>query len=62
MKAFSDPELNLHLIELSKTIAALFDSARSPQDVPSLRDDALRAVSEQSDEARKRIARQPPKR
>ena len=58
MGSSSDHELNLRLIELSQAISSLLDTADSESDIPSLRDEALRAVNEQSDIARRKLAQQ----
>ena len=56
----SDRELNLRIIELSQAIASLFDTADSTDDVPSLRDDVVRAISEQSSIARQNVSTSEP--
>lgn len=56
MGTSSDRELNLRIIELSQAIASLFDTADSTDDVPSLRDEVVRAISEQSSIARQNVS------
>lgn len=56
MGTSSDRELNLRIIELSQAIASLFDTADSTDDVPSLRDEVVRAISEQSNIARQNVS------
>ncbi|CAK7040027.1 MAG: hypothetical protein PEGG_01682 [Paraeggerthella hongkongensis] len=60
MGTSSDRELNLRIIELSQAIASLFDTADSTDDVPSLRDDVVRAISEQSSIARQNVSTSEP--
>lgn len=56
MGTSSDRELNLRIIELSQAIASLFDTADSTDDVPSLRDEVVHAISEQSNIARQNVS------
>lgn len=60
MGTSSDRELNLRIIELSQAIASLFDTADSTDDVPSLRDEVVRAISEQSSIARQNVSTSEP--
>lgn len=60
MGTSSDRELNLRIIELSQAIASLFDTADSTDDVPLLRDEVVRAISEQSSIARQNVSTSEP--
>ena len=56
MNNLTDQELNRRIIELSRTISCLFDSASTPNDIATLRKEALNAVNEQSDAARRKLS------
>ena len=56
MNNLTDQELNRRIIELSRAISCLFDSAPTSGDVAALRKEALYAVSEQSDIARRKLS------
>ena len=56
MNNLSDQELNRRIIELSHTISCLFDVATTPNDIATLRKEALSAVTEQSDIARRKLS------
>ena len=49
MSISSDKELNSRLIELSKAISALFERTTATKSVATVRDEALRAIAEQSE-------------
>lgn len=55
MNTSSDQELNQRLIELSKAVSALFASASSSHEIPTMREEALRTIVEQSEMASKRL-------
>ena len=57
MSISADQELNSRLIELSKAISALFESAAPEKNVPAVRDEALRAIAEQSEIVRSKLSR-----
>ncbi|WP_080799706.1 hypothetical protein [Arabiibacter massiliensis] len=52
----TDQELNSRLIELSKAVSALFENAAATENVPTARDEALRAIAEQSEKARGKLS------
>lgn len=56
MNNLSDQELNRRIVELSRTISCLFDAATTPNDIAALRKEALSAVTEQSDVARRKLS------
>lgn len=53
----TDQELNSRLIELSKAVSALFENAAETRSVPTVRDEALRAIAEQSEIMRNKLSR-----
>lgn len=57
MSTPTDNELNRRIIELSKAVSSLFEKASSTGDVPALRDEALRAIADQSEAARNKLSR-----
>lgn len=57
MSTSSNPELNQRLIELSQAVSALFASASSTHEIPTMREEALRTIAEQSEAASKRLNR-----
>lgn len=56
MENLTDQELNRRIIELSRAISCLFDTASTPDDVATLREEASCAVTEQSDIARRKLS------
>lgn len=59
MNASTDNEINARLIDLSRTVSSMLDTATTPNDVTVMRDKMLHAVAESADAARARIAQQP---
>lgn len=57
MSTSADQELNSRLIELSKAVSALFENATATRGVPDVRDEALRAIAEQSEIMRAKLSR-----
>ena len=56
MSTSSDQELNSRLIELSKAISALFTRSTETKSVTVVRDEALRAIAEQSEIKRGKLS------
>lgn len=56
MTSPADRELNKRLIEISKAFSTLLCGASTADDATYIRDEALRAVSEQSEIARLRLS------
>lgn len=57
MNTSADNELNARLIDLSRAVSSMLDTAKTPDDIAALRTEMLRAVSESSEAARERIRR-----
>lgn len=55
MSTPANNEMNERLIDLSRAVSSMLESATTPGDIPAIRDEMLRAVSESADDARKRI-------
>lgn len=57
MNTPADRELNKRLIDISKALSTLICGASTDDDATYIRDEALRAVAEQSEIARLRLSR-----
>ncbi len=57
MNLSKDSEINLRLIDLSRIVSSLLETAETPGDVNIMRDEMLHAVAESAEAARERIMR-----
>lgn len=55
----ADSEINMRLIELSRIVSSLMETADTPGDVNIMRDEMLHTVAESAEAARERILRSP---
>lgn len=57
MNLSKDSEINLRLIDLSRTVSSLLETAETPGDINIMRDEMLHTVAESAEAARERIMR-----
>ena len=55
----TDSEINVRLIDLSRIVSSMLETAETPSDIAFLRDEMLHTVAESAEAARQRIMRSP---
>lgn len=59
MNISTDSEINVRLIDLSRIVSSMLETAETPSDIAFLRDEMPHTVAESAEAARQRIMRSP---
>ena len=59
MNISTDSEINVRLIDPSRIVSSMLETAETPSDIAFLRDEMLHTVAESAEAARQRIMRSP---